>query len=239
MGANQWTHYDAWPPPAARDRKLYLGSEVGANSAAGDGLLSAAPAMSEGHDSYVCDPNHPVPTYGGANFHFMLHLIGVKDQREIEERNDVLVYTTEPLENDMEIVGPVRAVLYASTEGRDTDFTAKLVEVRPNGYAGIIDEGILRASYRNGPEERELLEPGQVYRLTVDLGSTAIMIPKGHRIRLEVSSSNFPKYDRNPNTGEEALKARVLKPVRQRVYHGGEYRSHVVLPVIDSHQSES
>ena len=169
----------------------------------------------------------------------MLHLIGVKDQREIEERNDVLVYTTAPLENDMEIVGPVHAELYASTEGKDTDFTAKLVEVRPDGYARIVEEGILRASYRNGPERRELLEPGKVYRLTVDLGATAILIPRGHRIRIEVSSSNFPKYDRNPNTGEEALKARTLVPVEQKLFFGGTYRSHVVLPVVEKQQTKS
>jgi putative CocE/NonD family hydrolase len=239
MGTNEWKQYDSWPPPAADYRQLFIGSGSGANSSAGDGFLSPTPADDEAHDSFVFDPNNPVPTYGGANFHFMLHLIGVKDQREIEERDDVLVYTTEPLETNTEIIGPVQAVLYASTEGRDTDFTAKLVEVRPSGYARIIDEGVLRASYRNGPEKRELLEPGHVYRLTVDLGSTAIMIPKGHRIRLEVSSSNFPKYDRNPNTGEDPLEARVLKPVGQKVYHGGRYRSHVVLPVIGRRQSES
>ena len=124
-------------------------------------------------------------------------------------------------------------MVYASTEGKDTDFTAKLVEVRPNGYARIIEEGIIRASYRDRTGERELVEPGRVYRLTIELGTTAIMIPKGNRVRLEISSSNFPKYDRNPNAGEDALTARVLKSVTQKVYHGGEYRSHVVLPVVE------
>jgi putative CocE/NonD family hydrolase len=239
MGANEWREYESWPPSTARYHKLFLGSVSGANSSAGDGFLSETPAAKEGYDSFVFDPNNPVPTYGGANFHFMLHLIGVKDQREIEERDDVLVYTTAPLEKDMEIAGPIQAVLYASTEGKDTDFTAKLVEVRPNGYARIIEEGILRASFRNGPERRELLEPRRVYRLTVDLGSTAIVIPAGHRVRLEISSSNFPKYDRNPNTGEEALKARTLVPVEQRLFFGGEYRTHVVLPVVEKQQSKS
>jgi len=239
MGANEWKDYDDWPPRKASEKKFFMGSTGGANSSAGDGVLAADPPAGPGHDTYLFDPNNPVPTYGGANFHFMLHLVGVKDQREIEERDDVLVYTSPPLDDDLEIAGPVSAVLYASTEGRDTDFTAKLVEVRPDGYARIIDEGIIRVSYRNGADRRELVEPGEVIRLTIDLGSTAIVIPAGNRVRLEVSSSNFPKYDRNPNTGEEALEARVLVPVNQKVFFGGEYPSHLVLPVVDNPRSSS
>lgn len=232
MGANEWKDYDGWPPPNILRVKYYLNSISGANGIEGDGSLSEEPPDRESHDSYVFDPMNPVPTYGGANFHFFLHLSGVKDQREIEERRDVLVYTSPPLPEDIEIVGPIQTVLYAATEGRDTDFTAKLVEVRKGGYARIIEEGIIRASYRNGGGARELLEPGTIYRLTVELGSTAIRIPKGHSIRLEISSSNFPKYDRNPNTGEDPLEAKALKTVRQKIYHGGKYSSHVVLPVI-------
>lgn len=233
MGANEWKDYGTWPPSQVRYRKLFIGSETGANSSAGNGYMSAAPPPKRGYDTYLFDPMNPVPTYGGANMHFFLHLVGVKDQREIEERDDVLVYTTEPLESDMEIAGPIRAVLYVATEGKDTDFTAKLVQVRPNGYARIIEEGIIRASYRNGMDERELLVPGEVYRLTVELGSTAIRIPQGHRLRVEVSSSNFPKFDRNPNTGEDPLRASVLEKVTQTVYHGGDYPSHIVLPVVE------
>jgi putative CocE/NonD family hydrolase len=233
MGANEWRNFDTWPPAKARNRALHLGSSKGANSSAGDGTLSTEPPAVSGTDVYSFDPMNPVPTYGGANMHFMMHLVGVKDQRDIEERDDVLVYTTPPLAEPWEIIGPVRAVLYASTEGRDTDFTAKLVEVRRDGYARIIEEGIIRVSYRNGIEKRELLEPGRVYRLTVELGVTAIEIPRGSRIRLEVSSSNFPKYDRNPNTGEDALEARTLLPVTQTVHHGGSHRSHVLLPVLE------
>jgi putative CocE/NonD family hydrolase len=232
MGANEWKNYDGWPPSNVRRVKFYLNSGSGANSVKGDGSLSETLPGRESHDSYVFDPMNPVPTYGGANFHFFLHLAGVKDQREIEERRDVLVYTSPPLTGDIEIVGPIQTVLYAATEGRDTDFTAKLVEVRTGGYARIIEEGITRASYRNGTGARELLEPGMIYRLTVELGSTAIRIPEGHSIRLEISSSNFPKYDRNPNTGEDPLEAMTLKTVTQKIYHGGEYPSHVVLPVI-------
>jgi putative CocE/NonD family hydrolase len=233
MGENEWRRYESWPPPVVRHRDFFLGSSTGANSAAGDGRLTAAPPSGQGFDTFLFDPMNPVPTHGGANFHFMLHLVGVKDQRDIEEREDVLVYTSDPLEEELEIVGPVKAVVHVSSEGRDTDFTAKLVQVRPDGYARIIEEGIQRVSFRNGPDKRELIEPGRVYEITIDMGSTAITIPPGHRLRLEVSSSNFPKYDRNPNTGEDPLQARVLKPVTQKVYFGGDYRSHLVLPVVE------
>jgi putative CocE/NonD family hydrolase len=174
---------------------------------------------------------NPVPTHGGANMHFMLHLLGVKDQSGIERRDDVLVYTSEPLSEAMDIIGPLQAVLYVASEGRDTDFTAKLVELRADGYARIIEEGIIRASTRSGTQ-RELLEPDTIYRLVVELGSTAIRIPAGSSLRVEISSSNFPKYDRNPNTGEDPLKAPTLRAVQQRVYHGEEHPSHIVLPVL-------
>lgn len=232
MGANEWREYEEWPPEDSREVSLFLESAGKANSLHGDGRLSRAAPASLGFDSYLFDPMNPVPTYGGANFHFMLHLLGVKDQREIEGREDVLVYTSPPLERDIEIVGPISAAVFVSTEGADTDFTAKLVEVRPSGYARNITEGIIRASYRNGAA-RELLEPGEVYELSIDLGSTAITIPKGNKLRLEVSSSNFPKYDRNPNTGEDALLARELKSVRQKVFHGGDCPSRVTIEVIE------
>jgi putative CocE/NonD family hydrolase len=233
MGDNEWRRYDSWPPPQVRFRKLFLGSSTGANSAGGDGRLTAAAPSLDGFDTFLFDPMNPVPTHGGANFHFMLHLVGVKDQRDIEEREDVLVYTSDPLAEELEITGPIKAVVHVSSEGRDTDFTAKLVQVKPDGYARIIEEGIQRVSFRNGPGERELIDPGEVYEITIEMGSTAITIPAGHRLRLEVSSSNFPKYDRNPNTGEDPLRARVLKTVTQKVYFGGEYRSHIVIPVVE------
>ncbi len=233
MGANEWRDYEQWPPDSAREQKLFIGSDGNANSSAGDGYLAARAPSSQGHDTFLFDPNDPVPTYGGANFHFFLHLAGVKDQREIEARDDVLVYTTVPMEQPLDIVGPVRVVLYAATEGPDTDFTAKLVEVRSSGYARIIEEGIVRASFRSRSGERELLKPGEVYELTVELGATAITIPPGSRLRLEVSSSNFPKYDRNPNNGEEPMRARTLHAVTQKIFHGGAYGSHLVLPVLD------
>jgi putative CocE/NonD family hydrolase len=144
------------------------------------------------------------------------------------------VYTSEPLAADLDICGPVRVILYAATEAKDTDFTAKLVEVRRDGYARNIVEGIVRAGYRNSLDEHELLEPGEIYQLTIDLGATAIHIEEGHNLRLEISSSNFPKYDRNPNTGEASWVAIRYETASQKVYHDSGHPSHIVLPVIRS-----
>jgi len=232
MGANRWRNYGTWPPTEARSHNLYLGSFGNANTLGGDGyLVDYAPEVTR-QDTFRFDPMNPVPTYGGANFHFLMHLAGVKDQREIEMREDVLVYTSAPLPDELQISGPVQVVLHAATEGVDTDFTAKLVSVRPDGYARIINEGIVRACYRNGTTERQMLEPGTIYELVIELGATSLVIPAGERIRVEISSSNFPKYDRNPNTGEDALRARTLRPVNQQVFHGGKYGSRLVLPVV-------
>ncbi|MBU8923487.1 MAG: CocE/NonD family hydrolase [Bacteroidales bacterium] len=233
MGADEWRGFDQWPPVASKPRKFFFSSMSGANSLDGDGSLSCLPLDDASFDTFTFDPMDPVPTNGGANMHFMLHLVGVKDQRDIERRDDVLVYTSEPLEDDMEIIGAIEARIYVSTEGLDTDFTAKLVEVREDGYARIIEEGIVRASWRNGGPDRELLEPGKVYGMNIAMGSTAILIKAGNRLRVEISSSNFPKYDRNPNTGEDPLRAAVLKKTRQKIYHGKKYPSHIVLPVMD------
>lgn len=234
MGENKWEEHDQWPPENVEYKKLFLSSNEGANSSSGDGELAGNVKDIKTSDTFIFDPLNPVPTYGGANFHFFLPTIGVKDQSEIEERNDVLVYTTDILEDSIHIVGPLELALFASTEGLDTDFTAKLVEIRENGYARIIQEGIQRASYRNSATERELLEPGKIYKFTIDLGATAIKIPAGSKLRVEISSSNFPKYDRNPNTGEDAFEATKLETVKQTIHHGSEYPSHLLLPVLNT-----
>lgn len=233
MGENRWKEFEQWPPENVQYKKMYLSSNTGANSTNGDGKLSFSNSEIASTDTFIFDPMNPVPTYGGANFHFFLHTIGVKDQSEIEEREDVLVYTSEALPDTMNIIGPLEFTLFASSKGLDTDFTAKLVEVRENGYARIIQEGIIRASYRNSPSTREMLEPGKVYELTIDMGATAIQIPTGSKLRVEISSSNFPKYDRNPNTGEDAFKATKLEVVEQTIYHGNSYPSHILIPVLD------
>ncbi len=233
MGKNKWQTFQQWPPAEIAFQKWYLSSESGANSLNGDGRLLPDPTARDAMDSIIFDPENPVPTNGGANFHFLLDIVGVKDQRDIEEREDVLVYTSAPLPGTIEIAGPLKVVFYAATEGPDTDFTAKFVEVRENGYARIIEEGIIRARHRNSLDSEEMLEPGKVYQFTIDLGATAIAIKKNHRLRVEISSSNFPKYDRNPNTGVFPFEATELKPVRQQVYHGKSFPSHILLPVIN------
>lgn len=188
--------------------------------------------LSRGSDEFIFDPMDPVPTHGGANIHFFLNNLGIKDQREIEKRQDVLVYTSTTLDHDLYLVGPLQAVVYASSEGKTTDFTAKLVEVRSDGYARIIEEGILRGPDLIGGKKVKAMEPGKVYPFTIDLGATGIRIKKGHRVRVEVSSSNFPKYTRNPNTGENPERATVFRKVRQTIHHSAEFPSHILLPVL-------
>lgn len=232
MGRNEWQEADSWPLPGIEHQKWFLRSRKGAGSLHGDGRLSRqATASRKISDTYVFDPLNPVPTRGGVNIHFFPQNLGITDQRSIEEREDVLVYSSDPLIQDLEIVGPLRVVLYASSEGIDTDFTAKLVEVRSDGYARIIEDGIIRRQSYQLLNNNSALIAGKVYRWGIDLGATAILIKKGNRIRLEISSSNFPKYDRNPNTGENPLTVTDFKKVRQTVFHSPQQPSHLVLPV--------
>ena len=243
MGINRWRDEDRWPLERTEYTPFYLHSGGGANSAAGDGLLSRLGPGENGSDrdsihgapsdSFTYDPMFPVPTRGGGNC-CDPHLVpwGAYDQREIEARSDVLVYTTEPLEHDLEVTGPVVLTLFASTDCRDTDFTAKLVDVFPDGRAINLTDGILRGRYRNGTDHQELLVPGQVYEFTVDLWVTSNVFRAGHRIRLEVSSSNFPRFDRNPNTGNPFGLDAELRAAHQTVYHDGARPSRLILPLI-------
>ncbi len=164
---------------------------------------------------------------------------GPIDQRPIEKRKDVLVYTSAPMKQDLEVTGPIRVVLYASTSALDTDFTAKLVDVFPNGEARNLTDGILRMRYRDGLEKAELAEPGKVYPLTIDAGVTSNVFLAGHSIRVEISSSNFPRFDRNPNTGRAFADETTLKKAQQTIYHSRQYPSHLLLPVIPAPESEA
>lgn len=231
MGKNEWREFDRWPPAAVKSQKWYFGGS-GSGGLAGNGTLSTSISNAERKDEFVFDPLNPVPTTGGVNFHFFLDNLGVKDQRPVENRRDVLVYTSPPLKEDLDIIGPLQAVVYASSEGRQTDFTAKLVEVRDDGYARIIEDGIKRGPDGTSQGSVTTMEPDQVYRFTIDLGATAIAIPKGHQLRVEISSSNFPKYSRNPNTGEPPEFTTEFKAVRQTLYHSPQYASYILLPCV-------
>lgn len=231
MGANQWRDEDGWPLKRARETKYFLHSSTGANSVRGDGSLSTVVPHSEPLDHYVYDPSNPVPTIGGPLCCDGRHLpAGPRDQRPDESREDVLVYSTEPFSKDLEVTGPVSVELYAKSSAVDTDFTAKVVDVWPNGFAQNLTEGIIRARYRDSEETPELMNPGQVYKFTIDLWSTSNVFRSGHRLRLEISSSNFPRFDRNLNTGREAEFESRFVSASNTIYHDAEHPSAVVVP---------
>jgi len=233
MGADQWREEREWPPAEARPKALYLDSNGHANSAEGDGSLHSRPSLRDAEDLFTYDPHDPVPTRGGAVCcNPQVFPWGPLDQREVEKRDDVLVYSTPPLRTGLEVLGPVKAVLYVATSARDTDFTAKLVDVFPDGQARILTDGILRLRYRESLERSVPAQPGQVYEITIDAGVTGNVFEKGHRLRLEISSSNFPKFDRNPNTGGRIADETRLLKANQVVYHGREHPSRLELLVI-------
>lgn len=233
MGENKWRYEDAWPLERTKETHYYLHSEGKANTAAGDGALATTAAHNAAADSFVYDPANPVPTVGGPLCCDATHLPpGPRDQREVEARNDVLVYSTPPLEQDVEVTGPVTLDLFAKSSAVDTDFTAKLVDVGPDGFARNLTEGILRARFRNSTSTQELITPGRIYEYKIDLWSTSNVFLKGHRIRLEVSSSNFPRFDRNLNTGKDAATSAKFVKATNTIYHDAEHPSALLLPVV-------
>ena len=233
MGSDLWRVELEWPLARTLWTPYYLRSGGNANTLHGDGWLSIAPAEDEAADEYAYDPENPVPTNGGCNCcNPEIVPWGVYDQRPIEMREDVLVYTTAPLERDTEVTGPIVVHLFASTDGPDTDFTAKLIDVYPDGKAWNLCDGIIRARYRHGRAPAGLLMPGEVYEFAIDLWVTSNVFRKGHSIRLEISSSNFPRFDRNMNTGLPIADDAEPQIANQRVYHDAEYASLVLLPVI-------
>jgi putative CocE/NonD family hydrolase len=229
LGENRWQKLSDWPPSNLQQVRWFLHSRKGANSLTGDGVLSTVPPDAERPDTYAYDPNDPVPSLGGNNLAID---IGVQDQRPIEERSDVLVYTSDPMEQPLEVTGPVTVTLWASSSALDTDFTAKLVDVHPDGYAQNLLDGIIRARYRDSTAEPKLMEPGRPYPFTIDLWATSNVFQRGHRIRLEISSSNFPRFDRNLNTGEQFGEGAKGLPAHQTVFHQADKPSSLVLPVI-------
>ena len=234
MGSNEWMWENEYPIARTQYTEMYFHSGGEANSKRGDGTLTwDKPASSEPADRYTYDPNHPVPSVGGNNCCGTPTPAGPREQNEVESRQDVLVYTSDFIEEPVRIAGPVKVVLYASSDAVDTDFVAKLVDVYPDGKAYNMAEGIMRARYHKSLEEPELLEPGKVYRFEIDLVGTSVEFQQGHRIRVQVASAHFPQFDRNPNTGEPFGTGDEIKIAKQTVYHTQAQPSHVVLPIVE------
>jgi putative CocE/NonD family hydrolase len=234
MGRNQWRRAWQWPLEGTREQRLYLHSRGKANSAGGDGILSAEPPADEPPDRFRYDPLDPAPTVGGGHSgNFAGIPAGPLDQRSVEQRRDVLVYTTQPLPEDLAVIGPVCLHLVVASSATDTDFTGKLVDVYPDGRAIIIGDSIRRASCRESTREPSPIVPAQTYELTIDLGATANCFLRGHRIRVEVSSSSFPRYARNLNTGLDSGQTTQVVVADQTVYHQRGLESWLELPVAE------
>lgn len=233
MGRNQWRAEQEWPLARTRFTRYYLHSDGHANTQSGNGTLSTAAPGAEPFDSYKYDPAEPVPSLGGpicctGNS----EAEGSYDQSTVETRPDVLVYTTPVLPDGVEVTGPLKAVLSVSSSARDTDFTAKLVDVYPDGKAYNVQEGILRARYREGFTKKVWMEPDKIYEVTLDLEVTANYFGPGHRIRVEISSSNFPRFDRNLNTGGDNYSETKWATAQNRIHHSAAHPSYLLLPVI-------
>jgi putative CocE/NonD family hydrolase len=233
MGTDQWRDELSWPLPDTRYVDFYLRSEGRANTSGGDGRLSTELSGEESADRFLYDPRRPVPTVGG----HVLNLSGFNgpaDQSGVECRDDVLVFSSAPLSEPIEVTGWVSAILHVSSSGVDTDFTAKLVDAFPDGRAILLCEGIQRMRYRNTLTNPTLMRPGEIYEIKLGMSATSNVFLPGHRIRLEISGSNFPRYDRNSNTGGGIFNEREedMVPAVNRVYHGSSHPSRLVLPYI-------
>ena len=229
MGENVWRDENEWPIARTQWTKYFLHSNGQANTLSGNGTLSSAGPASEPTDSYSYDPANPVKFITDPSF---AQIGGPDDYREVEQRADVLVYTSDALTEDMEVCGPLRVHLSAASSARDTDFMAKVIDVWPNGFAQRLNDGMVRARFREGMDKPSLIEPGRVYSYDLDLWNTCQLYQKGHRIRVEVSSSAFPKYDRNLNTGEALGQTTQMAVAQQKIYHDREHPSYVILPIV-------
>lgn len=235
MGVNRWRDENEWPLARTQYVNWYFHSGGRANTMDGDGQLNREAPAEEPPDVYTYDPRNPVPSLGGRSCcYYPIAPMGGADRTGAEIRPDVLVYTSEELEDDLEVTGPVTATLHAATSARDTDWVVKLIDVYPDGRPVNVAEGILRARYRNSFEVPELLEPDRVYEFVVDLIATGNVFQAGHRIRVEVTSSDFPQFDRNPNTGQRLGEYDYVDftTAVQTVFHDGNKASHITLPVI-------
>jgi uncharacterized protein len=237
MGLNKWQTSDTWPPEGAEPVKLYLSSGGRANSLYGDGALTVGEPSADNFDGFVYDPMNPVPSYGG-NVCCTGNAVsaGAFDQRKMEARADILVYTSDPLKEGTEVSGPIDVTLYVSSDAKDTDFTVKVLDVYPDGTAYNLDETIQRLRYRDGYDKPPVwMEPGKVYKVTLQPMTTSNFFPAGHRVRIEVSSSNFPRFDRNLNTGGKNFDEKDGVVAHNVVHHSKQYPSEVTFTVVKHH----
>jgi putative CocE/NonD family hydrolase len=235
MGSNKWQASETWPPQKAKLTTYYLNSNGNANSFYGDGKLTTSKPKSDNPDSFTYDPMNPVPSYGG-NVCCTGNAIkgGSFDQYQMETRNDILVYTTDVLEEGVEISGSIESTLYVSSDAKDTDFTIKLIDVYPDGKAYNLDETIQRVRYREGYEKEVFMKKGKVYKVDLTPMSTSNYFKKGHRIRVEISSSNFPRFARNLNTGGNNYDEKEGVIAHNKIHHSSKYTSQIKLPMISN-----
>lgn len=236
LGKNEWRDEAGWPLPDTKYTKFYFHSNGKANTLFGDGLLNTSPPKKESPDKYVYDPADPVPSVrGGTGARGGISSDPI-DQRINEKRMDVLCYTSDVLKENIEITGPIKVILYASSSAKDTDFCGKLVNVYPNGAAYNVcyaASGLVSARFRESLENPSPIEPGKIYKYEIELRPTGFIFKKGHRIRVEISSSDFPVFNRNLNTGMNPYTSTEMVKAKQTIYHSSEYPSHIILPVID------
>ena len=238
MGSNKWQHADQWPPDNAEMTTFYLHGDGKANSLFGDGQLKMEPDWGDDFDSFTYDPMNPVPSYGG-NVCCTSNAIkgGSFDQQQMEARHDILVYTSDPLEEGIEVTGFIETTLWVESDAKDTDFTIKLIDVYPDGSAYNLDETIQRARYREGYDKEVFMEKGEVYKLKMTPMSTSNYFEKGHRIRVEISSSNFPRFTRNLNTGGNNFDEKEGVVAQNKIHHGEIYQSQIRVPIMKQQKS--
>lgn len=234
MGKNQWEYFEEWPPAEAREKTLYLSSKTGANTKFGDGILSQSVPSLNKQDGFIYDPANPVPSLGDNDWGFLTEMkSGSFDQSPIEIRQDVLVFSSPVLKEELQITGPVKVILYLSSNAKDTDLTAKLVDVYPDGKAYNVAESIQRVRWREGYEKPVFMKSGEVYEVEIGPLLTSNLFKKGHQIRLEVSSSNFPRFERNLNTGGNNYDESEWVKANNNIHQGPEYPSRMVFYVVE------
>jgi putative CocE/NonD family hydrolase len=231
MGDNAWRDENEWPLARTKYTEYYFHSNGHANGSSGDGILSTGLPDKEQTDIYLYDPRNPVPSTGGI-ISAAGNVLDAQNLQEIEKRTDMLIYTSALLETDVEVTGPIQLELWVASSAVDTDFVGKLVDVWPDGRAYNLAEGIVRARYREGASKAKLIEPGKVYQYSVDMKATSNVFKAGHRIRVEICSSNFPRWDRNLNTGHPIGQDAEMGVAVQTIYHNRQYPSHILLPII-------